>query len=100
MSTEQIEQVRKFIKEHKPDLSISRVPPKTLEIFKRFADENFCSDYGMALKALIDNQIIFNNIFSAIDELMSRVSKLEEKQKLPKELKMLDGSIKKTGKGE
>ena len=51
---EKISEIREHIR--KPaDLTISRVPKNTLDLFKEFANEkDFCSDYGMALKHLMD----------------------------------------------
>lgn len=48
---------REFIKEHKPDLSISRVPKDVLEKFKSIAEEEFANDYGMFLKKLLDDHL-------------------------------------------
>lgn len=37
-----------------PYLYIDRMPLKTFEVFKKMARDDFCSDYGMTLKHLID----------------------------------------------
>jgi hypothetical protein len=42
------------LQENRNSLHISRIPPKTKEIFIAFANEEFLGDYGMALKWLVD----------------------------------------------
>lgn len=88
---EKIEKVKKFIKEHKPDLSISRVPPNTLETFKKLATSEFCNDYGMTLKWLVD--YITQDIKYL--ELSRRIAILEEKILVSEEkpIKLLNGRI-------
>lgn len=39
---------------NRPDLVINRLPQKTRQDFIKFADEEYCSDYGFALKHLFD----------------------------------------------
>lgn len=56
-------------------LNIKRVPLTTLSIFKEFARLEFCDDYGMALKYLVD--IVFSEIPRSIEELNNRVLFLE-----------------------
>lgn len=51
---EAVKEGQEFINKNKPDLIINRVPPKSLTEFKQFANEEFSSDYGMALKWLLD----------------------------------------------
>ena len=88
---EKVEKVREFIKKHKPDLSISRVPPKTLEIFKQLAKEEFCNDYGMTLKYLVDYAIQDLKY----QELSRRIAVLEEKLLTQRErvIKTLSGKV-------
>ena len=86
------------IRENKNSLHISRVPPKTKEVFIAFADEEFLGDWGMALKWLMDgipNQDM-RLILAELDSLKEKVEELEnsktpndedsssEKTKLPK----------------
>jgi len=56
-------------------LSIKRVPLSTIKIFKGFAKSEFCDDYGMTLKYLID--IVFGEIPRTISEMMIRIEHLE-----------------------
>jgi len=76
----QNEKLLKKIKRSKADLSINRVPDKTLSTFKDFAHENFEGDYGMALKWLVDGIPSEQHIKlqEQINFLAERLSKLEE----------------------
>lgn len=73
-------------------LVINRIPPKTFDQFKQLADEEFCSDYGMTLKHLID--FYFGLIPSGlevtqiqIEELKKKIEEIESKlnEKKPEE---------------
>src|SRR3990167_353108 len=61
-------------------LYIQRVPKKTKEMFIQYSEE-FCGDYGMALKELIDFTFIFGPqleaVHQAISEFNDRLSALE-----------------------
>jgi len=76
------ELVRK-LQENKNSLNISRVPPKTLEIFISIADEDFCSDYGMLLKTLVDKYIEFgsSDLILQLQNHEDRISNLEKNKK-------------------
>ncbi len=76
-------------------MSISRVPEKTLEIFKRLALEEFCNDYGMTLKWLVDYAIQDLKYL----ELSKRIAILEEKVLTEEErpIKTVSGRIIKKG---
>lgn len=86
----------------KPDLIISRIPSKTLELFKSLSEEDFCGDYGMTLKFLMDmyeGVIVKGNehLEQEILILQSRVADLEKKTAEPikqeqNKRKRLDGS--------
>ena len=68
------------IRENKNSLHISRVPPKTKEVFIAFADEEFLGDYGMALKWLMDgipNQDM-RLVLAELDSLKAKVEELED----------------------
>lgn len=73
------------------NLFIKRLPVKTFLIFKDFADKEFCSDYGMALKELVESQGRFAGIFEMFQDHESRISVLENKPKEVKEIKLLSG---------
>ena len=72
---QKVERVRNFLMDHKPDLTIYRVPKKTLEMFKIFAKEEYANDYGMCLKSLIDYTIHDQKF----QELSQRITVLEQK---------------------
>ncbi|HUU88652.1 MAG TPA: hypothetical protein VMX17_12985 [Candidatus Glassbacteria bacterium] len=45
----------KRLQENRKSLHIARIPDKTKEAFIALAEEEFCGDYGMTLKWLIDD---------------------------------------------
>ena len=45
----------KRLQENRKSLHIARIPDKTKEAFMALAEEEFCGDYGMTLKWLIDD---------------------------------------------
>ena len=47
--------LRKKLQENRKSLHIARIPDKTKETFIALAEEEFCGDYGMTLKWLIDD---------------------------------------------
>ena len=56
---EAVKEAKEFLRKAKPDLTISDVPSKTLELFKQFANDEFSSSkskghYGFCLKFLLD----------------------------------------------
>lgn len=85
--------IREQIKRKIPDLTIQRIPDKTKLMFKAFAKEEFCSDYGMTLRHLMDfyfglipkgtehieNQVEF--LTEELNELKKILIKTEEKPK-------------------
>ncbi len=88
------------------EFSISRIPNKTKEYFKKLADEEFCSDYGMTLKYLCDLQSGLlpngNELAELADakaeEALSQITELramvEKPQKEKKVIRMCDGKEK------
>jgi len=74
---------------------ISRVPQKTKEAFKAIAKEEFCDDYGMLLKWLIENSYLIQPILGRMDEFENRLLKLENsnpEEDAPKSVKMMGGN--------
>lgn len=58
-----VEEVKKFVDKHSKcpkckrrygEFAISRLPPKTKAQFLELAKEDFCDDFGMTLKFLVD----------------------------------------------
>lgn len=84
--TERIERLEK-IKEtfEKNGFGINRIPEKTKQWFLEFAETEFLSDRGMALKHLIDfyTGVVgagTEHIELAIQDIDERLRKLEEKE--------------------
>ena len=92
---ERMNAMRQFVLQHKPDLTIYRVPEKTLEAFKQLAKDEFANDYGMCLKALMDNVASFSVILTFLNEIEMRVARLENpnKPQEPKFIKTLGGKL-------
>ena len=103
---EAVNEVRERIKRIKPDLTIYRVPKKTLIDFKQMAKEDFEDDYGMLLKYLFEstrNDEKINILFAVVQELEKDVESLmkrdgdiedkdDEKEPVFKMRKMLGGN--------
>jgi len=66
-------------------LNIKRVPVETVDIFKKFANDEYVGDYGMALKKLVDAVLVdpqpIDNAISILEDHEGRLSKLEGKDK-------------------
>jgi len=77
-TNEKIENIRTRITT--PAFSISRIPDKTRKEFMDFADKEFCSDRGMALKHIWDcyNGLITTGVEHLEVELDIVRSKVEE----------------------
>jgi len=92
----------KRLQENRKSLHIARIPDKTKEAFIALADEEFCGDYGMTLKWLIDDIPSQDTrmIIAKLEEQEARLQALESATHSsadePDEntLKMLDGSKK------
>ena len=72
------------------NMFIKRIPVDAFKIFKDYADREFCSDYGMAIKSMTEDTTKWATISVIISELEQRISKLEEKP--VKEIKLLSGN--------
>ena len=83
-----------------PDLVIQRVPGKTNKAFKQFAKEDFCGDYGMTLKFLMDFytgviQSGLEEVEAKVDFCMKELSKLQqEKSKPEQKFKIMANGVK------
>ncbi len=92
----------KKLQENRKSLHIARIPDKAKEAFKALAEEEFCGDYGMTLKWLIDDILSQDTkmIIAKIEDQEARIQALEsvthKSEELPDEntKKMLDGSKK------
>ena len=78
------------------NMFIKRMPIKTYLKFKKFAEDEFCADYGMAFKKLMDDFISDRTLelIEVMRDLDNRISKLENpEKKVAKEWKSVDGKI-------
>ncbi len=101
--TNQVQKLARRLQENRQSLHIARVPPKTKEEFVKWAEKEFCSDYGMALKWLWDS-IPKADLLSAMEIITDHEDRLlaleSQKQKATtpseveetKTIKKLDGS--------
>lgn len=107
MTPQEIEGFKKKIRTN-DGLYFGRIPAKTKEEFSAWAKEEFCGDYGMALKWLWDdmkNSGETNVLLLRLQQLEQRIQVLENpvietmEQVDPKKVKtMVDGSKKKVKK--
>ena len=78
-----IDKLEEKLLENRLALRISRVPKKTLDLFRQIANEDdFCKDYGMTLKMLVDYYIEDQKIMlihSRLDEIEQKLKSFEEK---------------------
>jgi len=88
------------LKENKKSLHISRIPENTKKAFVDLSNNEFCGDYGMTLKWLIDGIINQDNvlILDKISEIESRINVLEQMKKSgnnddSEKRKMLNGKV-------
>jgi len=81
------EKMREQLLKQGPVLTMNRVPKETVETFKKIADDQFESDYGMCLKYILDRWILleeliqsalFSNILARHEH---RLSQLEGEKK-------------------
>ncbi len=92
----------KKLQENRKSLHIARIPDKTKKAFIALADEDFCGDYGMTLKWLIDDIPSQDTrmIIAKLEEQDARIDALESATPINEEpsnentKKMVDGSKK------
>lgn len=72
--------IARRLQENKDSLRIGRVPPKTKEAFTNLAEEEFCGDYGMTLKWLMDDIMSqdMRVVLEKLQEFEERISVLEQ----------------------
>ena len=104
-----IKELQKRLKENHErapaDLVINRVPKLTKNRFIEVAKEQFCGDYGMTLKWLVDGLLPetderVNDLLVIAQDHEDRLKELEVKpveEPEKKAVKMLDGSKKRIG---
>ena len=95
--------LQKKLQENRQSLHIARIPTATKEAFKKLAEDEFCGDYGMALKWLIDDipgqdtRLIMAKLEeheARIQDLETRVHTGKDQENVETGIKMLDGSKK------
>lgn len=95
MTNDQLERVKEETSTDR-SLYMGRVPEKTKKAFIELAEDEFCGDYGMTLKWLIDREMIRAELYDYVNEKIGEVwSHLEmikagftdesEKEKTPEE---------------
>ena len=91
----------KRLQENRKSLNIARLPDKTKEEFINLANKEFCSDYGMTLKEILNcyfeyhsmKILFFQNIDMKLDHILEIISQPEQEEKNPENfIKMLDGT--------
>ena len=101
-----VKDIKDKISRKHPYLHIDRMPLKSFEVFKKLADDDFCSDYGMTLKHLIDFyqglipmgnehlELEIERLKQDVNEVKVNLTSKEKDENKPK--KRLDGSSSKT----
>jgi hypothetical protein len=86
----------KKLQENRKSLHIARVPDKTKEAFITLADAEFCGDYGMTLKWLMDDIPSQDTrmIIAKLEEQDARLQVLETATSQPSEEKPSDNKRK------
>jgi hypothetical protein len=88
------------LKENRLSLHVARIPIKTREAFVALAEEEFCGDYGMALKWLIDDTVLqdtrmlivqLENHEARIANLENSTTSVKDEDNSKKQVKMVSG---------
>jgi len=82
--TEEINKLKENLMHPKATtISIKRVPKETSDVFKKFANEEFVGDYGMALKKLVDTVLVdqqpYQHIYAILEDHEKRLCELNGK---------------------
>jgi len=90
---EKIEKLVSKIKENRNGLFIARIPAKTREEFIALANEEFCDDYGMTLKWLMDGILTKDAtiLLERIERLEGMINEMQTKEPEKKTRRMLSG---------
>ena len=67
--SQKISEIKEQIIKYHSQLSISRIPSDTVTKFKKIASKEFCNDYGLCLKHLVDNHEINKKLDFLIEEV-------------------------------
>ena len=71
-------------------LIISRIPQRTKKQFTDIAKAEFCDDYGMTLKWLMDYAFVIQPLLDRVTQIEKRLDSKQEEPK--KEKKMIGGN--------
>lgn len=96
VSKEDFEEFNKKVRSE--GLVMSRVPKNTRDLFVKIADEEFASDYGLSLKAILDGfieyqqlkTILFNNLDIKLDYIINLLENSKSGIK-EKSIRLLNG---------
>jgi len=94
---EKMDEIKRKVFKHRDaeSLHIKRVPKKTVEIFRKFANEEFVGDYGWAFQYLVTNLLVqdvrFDEIFALLQDHESRLDSLQSVKDKPPMRRMLSG---------
>lgn len=73
----------KLIHPKATSFNMKRVPKESVDVFKKWANDEFVGDYGMAFKKLVDMVLVDPLPFQPIQEMLNnheeRLAKLENK---------------------
>ncbi len=109
MTEDQILKLKKRLQESRKSLSIARLPDKTKESFMELANEEFCGDYGMAFREILNyyfehnamKLLFFQNIDMKLDLLLDKIQPQTQSNDQFETRKMVNGrEIKKTKGGK
>ena len=75
-----------ILREKEKSLHISRLPKKTKEEFLQFANDEFCSDFGLCFKYIWDTfkiwKVFFENMDMKLDIMLSLLNNKPEKESI------------------
>jgi hypothetical protein len=93
-----VQQLREMRERNGRGMHISRIPERIFKEFAEWADAEFCSDRGMALKWLWEAHLDTVRLNARIEELSLRIEALErqkaEEKPKRKVVRMADGTVK------
>ena len=87
---EEIKELAKKVKTR--GLVINRIPKQIKVDFIDFADKEFEGDYGMCLKHIWDNYLLWKVLFENMDMKLDRIINSLENKPQEEEIRLLNGS--------
>jgi len=92
---DEIEKITEKVLNNKhASMSISRIPKKTKERFVKLAEEEFCNDYGMTLKYLLDyfyRSSTFEYLVEEIEALKNALTLANQEEPQKRKIKLVSG---------